>query len=105
LWIWIGNEIAAVQSELLKLWVNGGFNGQWFAAWVQTQHPKLGVEVVKRRADVPGFTLPPKRWVVERPFGWRMHCRRRVRDHEQTVASATTWIYLAMLRFMLRRRA
>jgi hypothetical protein len=28
-----------------------------------------------------------------------------VRDHEQTVASATAWIYLAMLRLMLRRLA
>ena len=91
--------------ELLKLWVDGGFNGPEFAAWVQTQHPKLVVEVVKRLADVPGFTLLPKRWVVERTFGWLMHCRRLVRDHEQTVASATAWIYLAMLRLMLRRLA
>ena len=92
-------------SELLKLWVDGGFNGPEFAAWVRTQHPKLVVEVVKRLAEVPGFTLLPKRWVVERTFGWLMHCRRLVRDHEQTTASATAWIYLAMLRLMLRRLA
>jgi putative transposase len=49
--------------------------------------------------------LLPKRWVVERTFGWLMHCRRLVRDHEQTVASAVGWIYLAMIRLMLRRLA
>src|ERR1022692_3344174 len=80
-------------------------NGPEFAAWVRTQHPKLVVEVVKRLADVPGFTLLPKRWGVERTFGWLMHCRRLVRDHEQTTASAAAWIYLAMLRLMLRRLA
>ena len=47
----------------------------------------------------------PKRWGVERTCGWLMHCRRLVRDHEQTVASAAGWIYLAMTRLMLRRLA
>ena len=95
----------ANHPELLKLWVDGGFNGPDFAAWVQTQQPQLVVEVVKRLAEVPGFTLLPKRWVVERTFGWLMHCRRLVRDHEQTSASATAWIYLALIRLMLRRLA
>ena len=97
--------VLADHPELLKLWVDGGFNGPDFAAWVKTQQPKLVVEVVKRLTDVPGFTLLPKRWVVERTFGWLMHCRRLVRDHEQTAASATAWIYLAMTRLMLRRLA
>ena len=97
--------VLADYPELLKLWVDGGFNGPEFAAWVQTQHPKLVVEVVKRLAEGPGFHVLPKRWVVERTFGWLMHCRRLVRDHEQTVAAAAGWIYLAMTRLMLRRRA
>ena len=91
--------------ELEKLWVDGGFNDPEFAAWVKTQQPKLAAEVLKRLADVPGFTLLPKRWVVERTFGWLMHCRRLVRDHEQTTAPAAAWIYLAMPRLMLRRLA
>jgi putative transposase len=90
---------------LRKLWVDGGFNGSEFADWVKTLHPKLVVEVVKKLAEVPGFHVLPKRWVVERSFGWLMHCRRLVRDHEQTTASAAGWIYLAMTRLMLRRLA
>ena len=72
---------------------------------VQTQHPKLMVEVVQRLAGVPGFQVLSKRWVVEGTFGWLMHCRRLVRDHEQTTAFAVGWIYLAMPRLMLRRLA
>jgi transposase len=40
-----------------------------------------------------------------RTFGWLMHCPRLVRDHEQTAASAAGWIYLAMIRLMLRQLA
>ena len=82
--------------------MDSGFNGPDFAAWVQTQHPKLVVEVVQRPGEVPGFQVLPKRWVVERTFGWLMHCRSLVRHHEQTTASAAGWIYLAMIRLMLR---
>ncbi len=97
--------VLADYPQLLKLWVDGGFSGPEFAAWVQTQDPKLVVEVVQRLAEVPGFQVLPKRWVIERTFGWLMHCRRLVRDHEQTTAFAAGWIYLAMLRLMLRRLA
>ncbi len=47
--------VLADYPELLKLWVDGGFNGPEFADWVQTQHPKLVVEVVRSLAEVPGF--------------------------------------------------
>ena len=53
-------------------------------------------------ADYPELL---KLWVVERTFGWLMHCRRLVRDHEQTTDSAAGWIYLAMTRLMLCRLA
>ncbi|MBK9138900.1 MAG: IS5 family transposase [Verrucomicrobia bacterium] len=88
-----------------RLWVDGGFNGPDFAAWGQTQHPKLVGEGVKRLAEKPGFQVLPRRWVVERTFGWRRHSLRLVRDHEPTTASAAGWIYLAMIRLMLRRPA
>ena len=88
-----------------RLWGDGGFHGPDFAAWVQPQHPKRVVAVVQRLAEVPGFQVLPKRWGGERTFGWRMHCRRLVRDHKQTTASAAGWISLAMIRLMLRRLA
>ncbi len=73
---------------LRKLWVDGGYTGADCAAWVKTQRPKLEVEVIKRTDDVRGFKVLPRRWVVERTFGWLMQHGRLVRDYEQSEASA-----------------
>ena len=83
---------------LRLLWVDGGYSGEAFAQWVQTIRPKLAVEVVKRSDDLRGFQVLPRRWVVERTFGWLMRQRRLVRDYETTEASAEAWIYIAMHR-------
>jgi transposase len=90
---------------LRKLWVDGGYTGADFAAWTKTLRPLLDVEVVKRSDDVSGFKVLPKRWVVERTFGWLTQHRRLVRDYERTETSATGWIFIAMIRVMLRRLA
>jgi transposase len=87
------------------LWVDGGYSGPDFAAWVRGMRPKLKVEVVKRTDKVTGFKVLPRRWVVERTFGWLMRHRRLVRDYERTESSAEAWIYLAMIRVQLRRLA
>lgn len=87
-----------------KLWVDGGYTGETFAQWVRAQWPKLEVEVVTRSAAA-GFTVLPRRWVVERTFGWLMRHRRLARDYERTEASAESWIHLAMIRIQLRRLA
>lgn len=90
---------------LRKMWVDGGYSGPEFAAWVQTIRPKLEVEVVRRCDDVKGFKVLPRRWVVERTFGWLMKQRRLVRDYETTESSAAAMVYIAMIRIMLRRLA
>ena len=59
----------------------------------------------KRSDDVQGFAVLPRRWVVERTFGWLMRHRRLVRGYERTEASAKAWIHLAMIRIQLRRLA
>ena len=90
---------------LRLLWVDGGYSGPEFASWVKTLRPKLEVEVVKRCDDRRGFKVLPRRWVVERTFGWLMRQRRLVRDYETSEASAQAWIYIAMIRIQLRRLA
>lgn len=90
---------------LRKMWVDGGYSGPDFAAWVRTIRPKLEVEVVRRCDDVKGFKVLPRRWVVERTFGWLMKQRRLVRDYEKTETSAAAMVYIAMIRIMLRRLA
>jgi transposase len=87
------------------LWVDGGYTGETFAQWVKGLRPKLAVTVVKRSDDTVGFKVLPRRWVVERTFGWLMRQRRLVRDYETTETSAAAWIYIAMIRIQLRRLA
>jgi transposase len=90
---------------LRLLWVDGGYTGETFAHWVRGLRPKLAVEVVKRSDDTAGFAVLPRRWIVERTFGWLMRQRRLVRDYETTESSAEAWIYIAMIRIQLRRLA
>lgn len=90
---------------LRRLWVDGGYRGPDFAAWVRAIRPKLEVEVVPRSGAGRGFRVLPKRWIVERTFGWLMRHRRLVRDYEHCESSAEAWVYIAMIRIQLRRLA
>jgi len=90
---------------LRMLWVDSGYSGPEFARWVRTHRRKLLVEVVARLRQTKGFKILRRRWVVERTFGWLMKQRRLVRDYEVTESSAEAWVYIAMIRIMLRRLA
>ena len=60
------------------------------------------LEIVKRN-DIPRFEVLPKRWIVERTLAWISHCRRLARDFERHVRTVVAFVYLAMIRLMLRR--
>jgi transposase len=59
------------------------------------------LEIV-RRID-PGFKILPRRWIVERTFGWLTRYRRLVRDYEARIDVSEAFIYLAMTNMTLRR--
>ncbi len=60
---------------------------------------------VPRNADVKGFRVLPRRWVVERTFSWLGRCRRLARDYERKTAHAEAMIKVAMIRLMAARLA
>ena len=62
---------------------------------------------IKGQTPYPGgyFQILPRRWIVERTFGWLMRHRRLVRDYEKKETSAEAWAYIAMIRIQLRRLA
>lgn len=91
-------------SRLHTVWVDGGFDGEPFMMWVMDVCRWI-VQVVLRPAQTKGFVLLKKRWVVERTFGWLMVSRRLVRDYELLPETSETFIYLAMIRIMVRRLA
>jgi transposase len=60
---------------------------------------------VKRPRALPRFEPLPRRWVIERTFGWLIKNRRLVRDFEQRTDVAETLIRIAATATMLRRVA
>jgi putative transposase len=52
-----------------------------------------------------GFVVLPKRWIVERTFGWFGKYRRLSKDDEYLTQSSEALIYIAMTHLMVRRIA
>jgi putative transposase len=63
------------------------------------------IEIIKRCDVAKGFEVLPRRWVVERTFGWFGRCRRLAKDWEHSINSASAWINIASIRIMIRRLA
>jgi transposase len=66
-------------STVSHVWADGGYAGR-LLTWAR-KALSLTVEVVKRTDKIPGFAVLPRRWVVERNFGWITKHRRCVRDY------------------------
>ena len=94
-------QAAAQTQRVTHLWADTAYRGA-FARWVR-DHWGWTVAVVQRDPAVVGFTVQPRRWVVERTFAWLGRCRRLSKDYEEYPASSRTWIELAMCALLLRR--
>ncbi len=66
---------------------------------------EIGIEIVRKFADQTGFVVHPRRWVVERTFAWLNRNRRLAKDFEQTIRSATAFLYAAAALLLIRRIA
>jgi hypothetical protein len=87
--------------------VDGGYVNvvdRGLVGWA-AEHEQLDLVVVPRNADVRGFHVLPRRWVVERTFGWIGRCRRLARDYERKTSHAEAMIKVAMIRLMAARLA
>ncbi len=91
---------------LKLIWADGGYAGK-LVDWVAklARHRNIKLEIVKRRDDTKGFKVLPRRWVVERTFGWLGKYRRLSKDYETKVESSEAFIHIAMTRLMLKRIA
>lgn len=50
-----------------------------------------------------GFVVEPWRWVVERTFAWLENARRLCRDYEELPEHHESFVYVVMIRLMLRK--
>ena len=63
------------------------------------------IEVIRRSDKQAGFKVLPRRWVVERTFGWMTRWRRLVRDYEKRIDVSAAMIFVAMGGILIRRNA
>jgi transposase len=90
-------------STVTLVWADGGYAGR-LVIWAR-KVLTLTVQVVKRTDDLAGFKVLPRRWVVERTFGWISKHRRCVRDYETLPEHHETMVYISMIMIMSRRLA
>jgi len=85
--------------RLKLIWADGGYT-----SIVEKVRQQFGwvLEIVRRSDDMKGFQVLPRRWVVERTFGWLGRYRRLARDYEHTTSSSESMVYVASIHRMLR---
>jgi len=81
--------------------VDQGYTGE--AAAGEATANGIRLEVVKHTEAKKGFVLLPRRWVVERTFGWLGRFRRLARDYERLTETLAGWHWLAFLTLLLPR--
>ena len=88
-------------SNIKKVLVDGGYTGENFADAVK-EISNAEVEVVKRN-ELHTFVVLPKRWIVERSFGWLDKCRRLWKNCERKLQNSFQMVTLAFIRIILKR--
>jgi transposase len=96
----LAEQVQQVTGATVELaYADQGYTGATAAEAAQQSAIKL--EIVKHQAAKRGFVWLPKRWVVERTFGWLGRFRRLARDYERLTATLAGWHWLAFLSLML----
>jgi putative transposase len=93
-------------SRMRFIWADQAYTGD-LAAWLWGLRPrrKVRLDIVKRPEGTKGFLLLPKRWIVERTFGWIGRYRRLSKDYEYLTQTSEAMIRVAMIHLMVRRLA
>jgi transposase len=94
--------LAPLVPHLKKIWADAAYRGQELAEWCKAEGG-WELEVVERIPGTRGFSVQPRRWVVERTFGWLSRNRRLSKDYERKVQTSETLIQVAMIRLLLAR--
>ena len=85
--------------RLELVWADAGYAGKLVEYVAQTY--SWALEVVRRTSD--RFEALPKRWIVERTFGWFGNYRRLSKDYEYGPKTSETMVLVAMIFLMLKR--
>ena len=88
--------------RLEVVWADGIYEKPWLIEWVRAECG-WELQVTKRSDKAKGFQVMPKRWVVERTFGWLGRYRRLSKDDEGLPGTSEAMIRMAMIHVMVRR--
>lgn len=98
----LAEQVQAATGEAVNVaFVDQGYTGEQPAEDAQAHGIRL--EVVKLPTAKRGFVLLPRRWVVERSFGWMARFRRLARDYERLPETLAGLHFLAFAMLMLKR--
>ena len=99
---YLAGRVQHVTGESVQLaYVDQGYTGDEPAAAAAAHGLRL--EVVKLPEAKQGFVLLPRRWVVERSFGWLARFRRLARDYERLAETVEGLTFVAFACLMLHR--
>ena len=88
-------------SCVKKFLVDGGYSGERFANQVKSI---CGAEVeVVKRSELHKFVVLPRRWVVERLFGWLDKFRRLWKNCERKLLISAQFLTFALIAILIRR--
>jgi transposase len=91
----------ATGNSVTVAYVDQGYTGA--ATAEDTAEQGVELIVVKHHEAKRGFVLLPRRWVVERTFGWLGRFRRLARDYERLPETLAAWHWVAFIALMLAR--
>ncbi len=94
--------------RLRTVFADAGYRGEALFDWcwcALRQWRRVFLWIVEKAPGQQGFQVLPKRWVVERTFGWWVWWRRLSKDYEKQPSTIEAVIYLVMIRLMLGRLA
>ena len=95
-------EIQEVTGDTVEIaFVDQGYTGKRAAA--DAAEHGIQLEVVKLPTAKRGFVLLPRRWVVERSFGWMARFRRLVRDYERLAETLVGLHFVAFAMLLAQR--
>jgi putative transposase len=89
--------------RLVKIWADSKYHNHNLEAWLAAHRSRWTLEVVSRPQGSHGFTLLPKRWVVERTLAWQGRYRRNSKDYERRTDSSESMLRVSQIQLMLHR--
>jgi putative transposase len=97
-------QLAGRFRRLKVVFGDSAYGRNGLPQWVKSTFGWI-LQTVLRPVGVRGFVVLPKRWIVERTFGWLGRYRRHSKDYERTPESSKAMIQISMINLMSRRLA